>query len=183
MPLKRSRLLAPKATVIALTACATAIGPAAPCRADVPDWRASVGAFLPVDVPSGTRDGAGVTLAVSRTVWREAPSAPDAVRASLRYTEYTLKGDQRIRLFHPMLEYERQLSGSRRRDGSRSGGLYGGVGAGLVFGDNSAGGSTTHLAYTAFLDYDWQPILLEARLLRGSHTGEHGVALSLGAHW
>jgi hypothetical protein len=182
MPLKRTRFLALKAAVMALTACAAALAPTAPCRADVPDWRASVGAFLPVDIPSGTRDGAGVTLAVSRTVWQEAPSAPDAIRASLRYTEYPLKGDQRIRLFHPMVEYERRLSGSGR-DAGRGGGLYGGVGAGLVFGDNSGGGSTTHLAYTAFLDYDWQPVLLEARLLRGSHTGEHGVALSLGAHW
>jgi hypothetical protein len=145
-------------------------------------WQASIGTFIPVDLPSGTRDGAGLTLNIGHAIGDLHPEDTIRLSTNLRFTEYSLKDDQRIRLYSPTLEFKKYLTPGKHGSVVQTG-LTVGAGAGLVFGHNSAGGSTSHFAYTLFVGYELKPVFFETRLLRGTQSGEHGIAISLGAKW
>lgn len=172
------RTLLPALAACALTGCLSLVGHAQ--EAAAPRWRTSVGLFAPLDIPSSVRVDAGITVAFEFALSTE-PRMARQWLGTFRYAHYTLGGGQDINLYTPTIELRQYLRPAR--SGRRLEGWWVSGGLGMMFGDNSAGEHVWHLAHTLAAGYDASSLFLEARMLRGTQSGDHGFIASLGWRW
>lgn len=147
----------------------TAAGRAQDDGADGKRWILTAGAFMPTDDMLCDADtDTGFTLGLFHKV-RE--TEKDAVFGLFRYTRYDLSNDQWVDLYSPMIEY--RLTTPRP--------FYFAAAAGMVFGANNNGGHTWSAAYEFGVGWNVSSsFVLEARWIRGTKAGEHGIAVSAG---
>jgi hypothetical protein len=129
-------------------------------------WQVSLGAFVPINLPAGTNSGTGVTLALEGSIWRK---GAEEWLVGLRHSTYQPFTGSTVALTSPTAEYRRHF-----------GSVYFGVAAGAVFGVNTIGGSSATFAHNFAAGVQFRQLFAEARWIRGTRTGEEGIALSGG---